>query len=320
MYKCDFKWPDGANIAVVFNMSWETWPKQLGTPSNDQKTSERVPPHAKYQRGMRWIYEHAFAETGGMQRYLDVWERYGIKGSFYADGHTVSLFPQLAREIQARGHEYIVQGWDHSYLWSMTVKEQEESIDSTIREFKKLGLKYTGYSSPGGHLTSESVGIVAKRNFKYICGMRNAEVPFIINHRKKKLVGQTSYEVSDFSSYSSADQSPRDVLDMWRDYFDAMYAEGQRGYPKMLAYGTHPILGYGHRTWPLEEVLRYIQSKPKVWFTTRGEITKYMLKNYPNHDLAKFYPEAKASDRHYGLSIGLGGKAAEKEAARFRKE
>ena len=27
MYKCKFEWPGGAHIAVVFNMSWETWEK-----------------------------------------------------------------------------------------------------------------------------------------------------------------------------------------------------------------------------------------------------------------------------------------------------
>ena len=319
MYNADFKWPDGANIAVVFNMSWETWEKSLATSANDQKASERVPPTAKYGRGMRWIYEHAFGETGGMQRYLDVWERHGIKTSCYADGLTVKLYPALAKEVRDRGHEYLVQGWTHSYLHSMTVAEQTKGIDDTIKVFKKAGIKFTGYSSPGGHLTAETFDLVAKRGFKYICGLRNAEVPFIIPVGNKKLVGQTSYDVSDFSSYSSGDHSPRQVLEMWRDYFDALYAEGQRGYPKMLAYGTHPILGYGHRSYPLEEVIRYIKGKPKVWITTRGEISEYVHKNYPNLTLSKFYPGAAASDRWYGLGIGLGGKEAKKESARYRK-
>ena len=31
MYKGKFEWPNGAYIAVVFNMSWEIPPKTLGT-------------------------------------------------------------------------------------------------------------------------------------------------------------------------------------------------------------------------------------------------------------------------------------------------
>jgi len=108
------------------------------------------------------------------------------------------------------------------------------------------------------------------------------------------------------------------VVTMWRDYFDALYDEGVRGYPKMLAYGTHPVLAHGHRTRPLEEVIEHVKRRGKVWITTRGEIAEWMLKKYPEHDLSKFYPEAVNSDRHYGLGIGLGGEEAREVSFHFR--
>src|SRR5262249_7117760 len=147
-----------------------------------------------------------------------------------------------------------------------------------------LGKKAVGYSSPGGHLTAETFSILAERGFKYSCGLRNAEVPFIIRVGNRKLVGMTSYAVSDTASVKA--MAPRDVVTMWRDYFDALYEEGQRGYPKMLAYGTHPTLALAFRTRPLEDVIRYVKSKPKVWITTREEIADWMLKQYPERDLA----------------------------------
>jgi hypothetical protein len=45
-----------------------------------------------------------------------------------------------------------------------------------------------------------------------------------------------------------------------------------------------------------------------------------VLENYPEHDLAAFYPEAANSDRHYGLQIGLGGEEAEREALSYRRK
>ena len=36
MYKGKFEWPNGAYIAVVFNMSWEIPPKTLGTTSGSK--------------------------------------------------------------------------------------------------------------------------------------------------------------------------------------------------------------------------------------------------------------------------------------------
>jgi hypothetical protein len=66
-------------------------------------------------------------------------------------------------------------------------------------------------------------------------------------------------------------------------------------------------------------MIEYVKSKPKVWFATRGEIADWVLTKYPERTLATFYPEAVASDRHYGLGIGLGGAEAAAEAARFRR-
>ena len=43
-----------------------------------------------------------------------------------------------------------------------------------------------------------------------------------------------------------------------------------------------------------------------------------MLKNYPEHDLAAFYPEAVNSDRLYGLGLGLGGQEAIEKAKSYR--
>ncbi|MDH3242459.1 MAG: hypothetical protein OEO83_17535, partial [Alphaproteobacteria bacterium] len=153
----------------------------------------------------------------------------------------------------------------------------------------------------------------------YSCGLRNAEVPFIIPVGDKKIVGMTSYDVSDTRSMGGSDRTPREVLNIWRDFFDQLYDEGARGYPKMLAYGTHPPLAMAYRIRPLEELLEYVKSRPKVWITTRGEIAQWMLDNYPDHDLSKFYPEAVASDRFYGLNLGLGGEAARAEAMRHRR-
>jgi len=231
MYNCKFEWPNGAHIAVVFNMSWETWERSLGTADNNQKAKERVPRDAKYGRGMRWIYEHAFAETGGMQRLLDIWKRHDIKTSAYADGHTVSLFPDLARAVVRDGHEIILQGWEHNYFWDMTAEEQADSIDRTIDVFDKvLGLRAPGFSSPGGHLTAETFPLLAKRGFTYACGLRNADVPFIMTIDGHKMVGMTSYALTDFMNYNGNEVTPRAIMEMWRDAFDAMYEEGQRGW------------------------------------------------------------------------------------------
>ena len=67
-------------------------------------------------------------------------------------------------------------------------------------------------------------------------------------------------------------------------------------------------------------MIRHVESKSNVWITTREQIADWVLQNYPERDLASFYPEAVASDRHYGLGLGLGGEEALKEAMSYRRE
>ena len=307
MYKCKFEWPGGAHIAVVFNMSWEIPDASVG-----------ARPNARYKRAMRPIYENALADTGGMQRLLDMWRRHGVRGSCYVDGLTVTLFPDLARAVAAQGFEFIVQGWTHESLFNMTVAEQEDAIRRTNAAIEQVtGKRAYGFSSAGGHLTAETFSILAAQGFKYSCGLRNAEVPFIIRVDGKKIVGQTSYAVSDTPAANQT-LTPRQVAEQWKDYFDALYDEGKRGYPKMLAYGSHPHYANAHRVRPVEDLIRYVKSHEKVWITTRGEIADWMLTNYPEHDLAAFYPEAVNSDRLYGLGIGLGGQEAIDKAKSYR--
>jgi peptidoglycan/xylan/chitin deacetylase (PgdA/CDA1 family) len=321
VYAADFKWPDGAHIAVVFNMSWETWPKTLATAENNQKAGETVGHHAKYARNMMYVYQHAYAETGGMQRLLDVWQRHDIRASCYVDGLNLRNYPALAREAVQHGHELLVQGWDHTFLWEQSAAEQRESVAKTVKVFEEvLGRRPTGYTTAGGTLTPESIPIAIEHGLDYIAAFRNCDVPFIINHEGKRIVGQNSYALTDFTAYGAHDQSPREVITQWRDFFDVLYSEGRRGWPKMLAFGSHPFLAQGHRTGPLEELVGYVKSKPKVWIATRAEIAEWMLKTYPDLDLAAFYPEAVASDQWYGLSLGVGGEEAKAEAARFRRE
>jgi hypothetical protein len=83
MYKVqNFRWPDDAHIAMVFNMAWETWPKDLGTAGSTQRADSRhMSASPKYRLTMRPVYEHAFAETGGMQRLPDLWRRRAIRTS-----------------------------------------------------------------------------------------------------------------------------------------------------------------------------------------------------------------------------------------------
>ena len=49
------KWPQNARIALVFCVSWETWPDDLGTNASHQRSNRgKMPENAIYPRDMGW--------------------------------------------------------------------------------------------------------------------------------------------------------------------------------------------------------------------------------------------------------------------------
>jgi hypothetical protein len=138
----------GASICTKVNLSGPTEPISpwsshvLGDSSQDVRHHWTSKPRTwsfvcgEIHRLMRPVYETAFAETGGMQRLLDLWKRYEIQTSTYADGLNVSLFPELSREVAANGHEFLVQGWDHEFLCDMTTQEQADGSRGPTKPLK----------------------------------------------------------------------------------------------------------------------------------------------------------------------------------------
>jgi hypothetical protein len=95
-------WPGGARLAVCVSVQLETeggqtngWPSgPAGTP----QASQRFPnfPNAEVR---------TYAGKEGMPRLLDMLDRVGVKMSSYMIGQSIERFPDLARDIVARGHE-----------------------------------------------------------------------------------------------------------------------------------------------------------------------------------------------------------------------
>jgi peptidoglycan/xylan/chitin deacetylase (PgdA/CDA1 family) len=322
MYSGKFEWPGGAYIAFVLNMCWESFPDDLASSTSSQN-GRKTPASAPYGRAMRTVYEYAFAETGGIQRILDLYRRYEIQGSWYTNGQTVARFPDLAREVANQGHELLAEGWDHEYLFNLSGDEEAAALDRTVNVFSEvLGRPPAGFSNPGGHPTERTIRLVAEHGMKYMCGFRNSDMPFIIRTPEgSKIVGMTSYAFGDGAGAPGAEgQTPRQKAEMLRDYFDALYEEGRRGYPNMLTYGMHGFNGFAYRMPATEEVIQHIQRQEHVWIATREQIADWILTNYSEMDLEVLYPGCAAtSDAHYGLGIGLGGEEAERKLSSFRK-
>src|SRR6478609_194911 len=57
------------------------------------------------------------------RRLLDLFDETGIKSTFFILGWVAERFPQLIREIHARGHELASHGYSHQLVYKQTPAE-----------------------------------------------------------------------------------------------------------------------------------------------------------------------------------------------------
>lgn len=303
-----FHWPNDARVAVVFHMAWEAWPDNLGTGDSYQKTARQRVPGRVYQLDTFEINQHAFAETGGLQRLIGLYERWDVPVTCVISGATIEAYPSLVRELDQRNYDLGIQNWDHEYLVMYDEEEERASIERSYKAFESvLGRAPTGFVAPAARYTDHTYDILADLGIGWVLAGRNAETPYVVKRPGKAhpLVFQQQ-RITDFESFGASATSPQTVIVKVKDEFDTLYEEGETGVGKMMSYATHPFLATGYRTKPLEGLIEYVKSKPDVWITTREKITEWVLSEFPNLTLDALYGEvAVASDRRYSLNLAL---------------
>lgn len=288
----NFHWPNGAHVAFAPTSAWETWPLDLGSPGSHQNTNRRpISSEARYRRDLWTVYEHAFSETGGIQRLKELYHKLGIRATVYANGEAVASFPEIAQALKADGHHLASFNWGHEYSVFLTPQEEAESIRRTVAAFREvLDAHPGGYCPPGGKPIPETYALLADAGYQWVGAVHNAEVPYVLKLGDRRLVAMSNYLLSDYDSYSNQGWTPNQLFEMARDEFDWLYAEGRKGSPRLVSFGTHAFLARGFRIAPYEAFLRYVQEKKKVWIATRQEIAEWVLSEFPDQTLDALYP------------------------------
>ncbi|MEM8696156.1 MAG: XrtA system polysaccharide deacetylase [Pseudomonadota bacterium] len=80
---------------------------------------------------------------------LALFERAGVKGTFFTLGWVAERYPQLIRRIAEAGHEIASHGWDHRRVFTM----QPEEFRADLRQARAAledacGEKLSGYRAP----------------------------------------------------------------------------------------------------------------------------------------------------------------------------
>jgi peptidoglycan/xylan/chitin deacetylase (PgdA/CDA1 family) len=190
--------------------------------------------------------EHEYV-WAGLQRVLDVLDRYRARATFYIPGATIDENPAACQELVAAGHDVAHHGYAHLRTTGLDPAGERDELERGIDALARIGVGPSGYRSPGWELTPVTLALLPELGFTWDSSLMGDERPY----RLGPLLELPVHWRLDDVPYFSALRDPREVLAIWNGEHDA--AQGH------VTYTMHPeITGRGHRVTLLEGLLDHV--------------------------------------------------------------
>lgn len=254
-----------------------------------------------------------FAGEVGTPRLLKLFDRFGIRTSWFVPGHSIETFPGQIRDVVAAGHEIGMHGYSHENPIAMTARQEEDVMDRSIELIAEIsGRSPTGYVAPWWEFSNITNELLLKKGIKYDHSLMHHDFqPYRVRvgdswtkidfskeaaHWMKPLVRgkETSlieipanWYLDDLppmmfikkSPNSHGFVNPRHIEEMWRDQFDWVYREYDYA---VFPITIHPdVSGRPQVLLMLERLFEYINSHEGVRFVTMDEMADDYDRRFP---------------------------------------
>ena len=108
--------------------------------------------------------------TQGMPRLLDLYDKYGVKATFFYTGHIAQLYPEVVRMAYERGHEVGSHGLTHEVNQAFDVLTPEEQL-SHLKQSKHIlediiGDEVVSFRAPAARVDEGFPMIMKEAGFK----------------------------------------------------------------------------------------------------------------------------------------------------------
>ncbi len=266
------QWKNGARCAVAlsFDSDHDSIPLREGITSPS--------PLSQGEYGAR----------AAMPRILKLFERYGIKGSFFVPAVVAQLYPDEQRRVVAEGHEIGIHGWIHerNSLLPHAAERELQMRSADVLE-KIAGARPVGIRTPSWDFSPYTLSITREMGLLYDSSLMADDEPYeLLEDGVPTGIVELPVEwIKDDAPYFNMVRfgairpytPPSGVLEIFRREFDGAYQENG-----LFLLTMHPhISGHRSRIQILEELIGHIRGHAGVWFATHREIAEYCKANAP---------------------------------------
>jgi peptidoglycan/xylan/chitin deacetylase (PgdA/CDA1 family) len=257
-------WPGGAKVAVMlsFDVDNETiWLRNDDTSIGGLSQGE-------------------YGSRVALGRILALLDEHDIPASFFGPAVSFSLAPQMIEMIQASGrHEIGIHGWIHETNAVLPREEEERLLKKALERMTTLvGKRPVGYRAPSWNFSDNTLDLLLEMGFLYDSSLMADDRPYelVANGEPTGFVELPVDWILDdaplMNPLGPRYESPRDVLQVYKDEFDVAYEEGTT-----FLLTMHPhYIGHRSRIVVLRELIEHIKAKPDVWFGTHEAAVRWV--------------------------------------------
>ncbi|WP_228242433.1 polysaccharide deacetylase family protein [Porphyrobacter sp. GA68] len=265
------RWPQGS-VAIWLCVSLEWFPI---TPADKPF---RAPGHmATPYPDLRHYTARDYGNRVGVWRFLDAFERVGVRASFAVNAAVAERYPEIISAVAAGGHEIIAHSTDMNGTIDSTLAEPEERAliaGALTRIEAATGKRPQGWLSIARSQSWRTPDILREQGVTYCCDWVNDELPYRFSNGLINL--PLNHELSDRQIIATQQQSAESWRQSLGDAFDWLAREAQReGGGRMLPIHLTPyISALPYRIAAVEGLLADLAGRAEAWFATGEEIVR----------------------------------------------
>jgi peptidoglycan-N-acetylglucosamine deacetylase len=258
-------WPGGARCAVFMSVDLDGISLERG---------EGVEPLGIYSYGV-------YAYRRGVPRYLDLFDRRGLRVTFFVPGYDGEAAPDVIRAVAAEGHEVGAHGYCHESAY-LEGEEERQLLRRTHTILGDLvGEPPRGWRNPGGMKSRYTAAYLRELGYVYDSSDKDFERPY-----RFEVDGSGSGVMAELPTNSAilddgflnpvAMLPPSEILALWRAEFDTVYRAG--GYFALILHGRAWWgMGTPSRIRVVDELIRHIQAHRDVAWVRGIDLARWCL-------------------------------------------
>lgn len=260
-------WPNGKRIAVAVTVMYETWADGKAPSYSVQAT------HLK--PGTPDLAGHAWSTYGGrvgVWRIIKSLDRLGIPGTFFTNARCAELYPDTVKQIVKSGHDLGGHNYTQDALLAYMEPDEEKATIKRCLDIleDKSGKRPAGWLSSVLAFTKHTPEFLAAEKLVYHADVTYTDLPIKLDTKGGPIAAVPN---SDFTDNRVLRSSPRDLWDVHKGTFDYLRENEPMSLMVLTLhaqFGGRPMI-----TAVFEEIIKYMQQFPDVWFARHEELGRW---------------------------------------------